>query len=71
VVGLQRSAREWAMRQGWGGRTLDHKAAASILIAGRGMLAAHAGYCSAATDIRALYALRVIRNRFDSVLLHT
>ena len=44
VVGLQRSVREWAMRQAWGGRPVDHKAAAGILIAALGMLAAHLGY---------------------------
>jgi hypothetical protein len=44
VVGLQKSVREWALRQGWGGRVVDHKAAAGILIAGLGMLAAHLGY---------------------------
>jgi hypothetical protein len=44
VVGLQRSVREWALCQGWGGRPVDHKAAAGILIAGLGMLAAHLGY---------------------------
>jgi hypothetical protein len=44
VVGLQRSVREWAIRQGWGGRRVDHKAAAGILMAGLGMLAAHLGY---------------------------
>jgi hypothetical protein len=44
VVGLQRSVREWAIRQGWGGRPVDQKAAAGIVIAGLGMLAAHAGY---------------------------
>jgi hypothetical protein len=44
VVGLQRSVHEWAIRQGWGGRPVDHKAAAGILIAGLGMLAAHLGY---------------------------
>ena len=44
VVGLQRSVREWAIRQGWGGRPIDHKAAAGILIAALGVLAAHAGY---------------------------
>jgi len=43
VVGLQRSVREWAMRQGWGGRPVDHKAAGGILIAALGMLAAHLG----------------------------
>jgi hypothetical protein len=44
VIGLQRSVREWAMRQGWGGRPVDHKAAAGILTAGLGMLAGHFGY---------------------------
>ena len=44
VVGLQRSVREWAIRQGWGGRPVDHKAAAGILIAALGVLAAHFGY---------------------------
>jgi hypothetical protein len=44
VVGLQRNVREWALRQGWGGRPVDHKAAAGILIAGLGVLAAHLGY---------------------------
>jgi hypothetical protein len=44
VVGLQRSVHEWAIRQGWGGRPVDHKAAAGILIAGLGMLAVHLGY---------------------------
>ena len=48
VVGLQRSVREWAMRQGWGGRPVDHKAAAGILIAALGVLAARAGYREAA-----------------------
>ena len=43
VVGLQRSVREWAMRQGWGGRPVDHKAAAGILIAALGVLAAQLG----------------------------
>jgi hypothetical protein len=44
VVGLQRSVREWAIRQGWGGRSVDQKAAAGILIAALGVLAAHFGY---------------------------
>ena len=43
VVGLQRSVREWAIRQGWGGRPVDQKAAAGILVAALGMLAAHLG----------------------------
>ena len=47
VVGLQRSVREWAIRQGWGGRPVDHKAAAGILIAALGVLAAYLGYGAA------------------------
>jgi hypothetical protein len=41
---LQRSVREWAIRHGWGGRPVDHKAAGGILIAALGVLAAHLGY---------------------------
>jgi hypothetical protein len=44
VVGLQRSVHNWAIRQGWGGRPVDHKAAGGILIAALGVLAAHLGY---------------------------
>jgi hypothetical protein len=44
VVGLQRSVREWAIRQGWGGRPLRQEQAQGILIAALGMLAAHVGY---------------------------
>ena len=44
VIGLQRSVREWAMRQGWGGRPVDQKAAQGILIAALGMLAEHFGH---------------------------
>ena len=40
VVGLQRSVREWAMRQGWCGRSVDQKEAKGILIAALGILAA-------------------------------
>jgi hypothetical protein len=36
VVGLQRSIREWAMRQGWGGRPVRVEQAQGILVAGRG-----------------------------------
>jgi hypothetical protein len=41
VVGLQRSVREWAMRQGWGGRPIRQEQAQGILIAALGMLATH------------------------------
>lgn len=44
VVGLQRSVREWAMRQGWGGRPVNEKHAQGILIAALGMLAGYYGY---------------------------
>jgi hypothetical protein len=44
VVGLQRSIREWAMRQGWGGRPINEKQVQGILIAGLGVLMRHYGY---------------------------
>jgi len=44
VVGLQRSIREWAMRQGWGGRLVRVEQAQGILIAALGTLARHYGY---------------------------
>jgi hypothetical protein len=44
VVGLQHSVREWAIRQGWGGRPVRQEQAQGILIASLGMLAAHFGY---------------------------
>jgi len=39
VVGLDRSLRDWALREGWCGRPLDQKAAAGILIGALGVLA--------------------------------
>ena len=44
VVGLQRSVREWAIRQGWNGRPVRQEQAQGILVAALGMLAAHLGY---------------------------
>ena len=44
VVGLQRSIREWAMRQGWGGKPVNEKHAQGILIAALGVLAGYYGY---------------------------
>jgi hypothetical protein len=46
VVGLQRSVREWAIRQGWGGRSLRQEQAQRIVVAALGMLAARPGYRS-------------------------
>jgi Domain of unknown function (DUF6456) len=45
VVGVQRSIREWAMRQGWGGRPVRVEQAQGILVAALGMMAGHYGYC--------------------------
>jgi hypothetical protein len=39
VVGLQRSVREWAMQQGWGGRRVRQEQAQGILVAALGVLA--------------------------------
>src|SRR5512147_2644575 len=47
VVGLQRSIREWAMRQGWGGRPVRIEQAQGILVAALGMLAGYYGYARA------------------------
>jgi hypothetical protein len=44
VVGLQRSVREWAIRQGWGGRPVRQEQAQGILVAALGVMAAHVGY---------------------------
>jgi hypothetical protein len=44
VVGLQRSIREWAIRQGWDGRPVRVEQAQGILVAALGMLARHYGY---------------------------
>jgi hypothetical protein len=44
VVGLQRSLREWAFRQGWGGRPVRQEQAQGILVAALGVLAAQFGY---------------------------
>jgi hypothetical protein len=44
VIGLQRSVREWAMQQGWGGRPVRQEQAQGILVAGLGMLTAHFAY---------------------------
>ena len=44
VVGLQRSLREWALRQGWGGRPVRAEQAQGILVAALGILAGCYGY---------------------------
>ena len=44
VIGLQRSVREWAIRQGWGGRPVRQEQAQGILVAALGVLAARSGH---------------------------
>jgi hypothetical protein len=44
VVGLQRRLREWALRQGWGGRPVRVEQAQGILVAALGVLAGFYGY---------------------------
>jgi hypothetical protein len=51
VVGLQRSVREWALRQGWGGRPVRQEQAQGILVAALGMLANHYGHSNAQTSL--------------------
>jgi len=41
VVGLERSIREWALREGWGGKRLSDKTAAGILIGALSALSAY------------------------------
>jgi hypothetical protein len=43
VVGLECSVREWAQRQGWGGRRVGAPQAQGMLVAALGVLAAHYG----------------------------
>jgi hypothetical protein len=43
VVGMQTSIREWALRQGWGGRPVRQENAQGILVAALGVLAKHYG----------------------------
>jgi len=41
VVGCEWSVRDWAVREGWGGRPLSPEAASGILVAALGMLQSH------------------------------
>ena len=43
VVGCECSVREWAMRQGWGGRSVPTSQAQGMLVATLGVLARHYG----------------------------
>ena len=44
VVGLEHSVREWAQRQGWGGRSVGHAQAQGMLVAALGVLAVVYGF---------------------------
>lgn len=46
VVGLECSVREWATRQGWGGRPIHHVQAQGILVGALNVLAVHYGLIS-------------------------
>jgi hypothetical protein len=48
MIGLQRSVRAGAIRQGWGGRPVRQEQAQGILVAALGMLAGRYGYETAA-----------------------
>lgn len=43
VLGCEASVREWATRQGWGGKLVGHSQAQGILVAALGVLAWHYG----------------------------
>lgn len=43
VLGFEASIREWASRQGWGGRSMGHSQAQGIMVASLCVLAAHYG----------------------------
>ena len=43
VVGMECSVREWAGRQGWGGRAINHVQGQGILVAALSVLAVHYG----------------------------
>ena len=41
VIGMQTSIREWALRQGWGGRPVRQESAQGILVAALGVRVKH------------------------------
>jgi hypothetical protein len=43
ILGLEASVREWAMRQGWGGKTIPATQAQGMLVATLSVLAGHFG----------------------------
>src|SRR5918994_6226076 len=51
VLGCGRSVREWALRQGWGGRPVRQEQAQGMVVAALGVLAWHLGYRAAAEAV--------------------
>jgi hypothetical protein len=49
VLGLETSVREWAMRQGWGGRPVPPTQAQGMLVATLSVLAGHFGFVPRST----------------------
>jgi hypothetical protein len=43
VVGCEWSVKDWALRQGWGGRPLSQETASGVLVGALGTLQAHFG----------------------------
>ena len=69
VMGIQRSVREWALRQGWGGRLVRLEPAKGILVAALGVLAVRNGY-AAGWCPRREHAAACVGLRRGSGLLH-
>jgi hypothetical protein len=65
VVWLQRSVREWAMRQGWGGRPVRQEQAQGILVAALGVLAGQFGTEGLGGHLEGCSATRDDRFRFE------
>jgi hypothetical protein len=48
---MQRSIREWSMRQGWSGKPIGEKQAHGILVAALGTLAGYYGYWRSGSQV--------------------
>jgi hypothetical protein len=51
VLGCGRSVREWALRQGWGGRPVRQEQAQGMLVAALGLLTAHYGLAGRPNEV--------------------
>jgi len=50
VVGIGHTVREWALRQGWGGRSMSPDEARGALVTALAVLARHGGYRTGSSD---------------------